>query len=101
MDLRNDLTLLYAAWPATSVMWLPKAGQGKNGRAIFDQPGSIILGGDILATDCGLRYPASTFPSVRQGDTFIVDGITYTARENAQPTLDGLEYTVPLARSGS
>lgn len=101
MDIANDLKLLYAGWPATSVLWLPKTGQGGSGRAIFDQPGTVILGGDILATDCALRYPASTFPNVRQGDAFIVDGITYIARENAQPSIDGLEHTVPLARAGS
>lgn len=100
MNLANDLTIIYSGWPATGVLWIPKSGQGKTGRAILDQPGTYISGGDIIATDFGLRYPADTFPGVRQGDRFIVEGITYTARENAQPTQDGLEHTVPLARAG-
>lgn len=69
-----------------------------DGRALFNGPGSVLLG-DMLATDYSLRYPAATFPAVKRGDAFTVGGVSYIAREHAQPLLDGAEMHVPLAKA--
>lgn len=92
------LAILYAGWPATNALWLPKTGQGKNGRAIHDQPGQLVQGGEVFTTEHSLRYPVSTFPSVRQGDQFIVDGSTYTVTDAPLASLDGVECTVSMAK---
>lgn len=98
MDFASDLALMYDEF-GVDVLHTPATGAPVAGRAIFDQPGTALIGGEILATEFGLRFAASTFPAVRRGDRFAVAGANYTARENPQPTLDGLEFTVPLARS--
>ncbi|MDP1925769.1 MAG: hypothetical protein Q8K57_13425 [Thiobacillus sp.] len=95
----SDLSYFYADF-AVTVTHTPLVGSPASGAALFDQPGTTIIGGEILATDYSLRYPASTFQAVKRGDSFTIAGATYTARESAQPaTVDGLEHIVPLARS--
>ena len=101
MNPNNDIQVLYAAWPAEPVLFVPKVGQSKQGRAILNQPGATMLNGEVIGTDYTLQYPASSFPAVRQGDSFIIDEKTYRARENAQPVEDGLEHIVPLLKVGS
>ena len=99
MDLSSDLSILYADFGVTVTHTPTGGGASAAGLAIFDQPGMTLIGGEVLATDYSLRYPAATFPSVKRGDTFLVGAITYTAREAAQPaSVDGLEYIVPLAK---
>lgn len=98
MDL-NDVSLFYADL-AVSVIHQPLVGTPITGNALFDQPGTTIVGGEILATDYSLRYPVVTFQPVKRGDLFLVGATLYKARENAQPaSIDGLEHIVPLARS--
>ena len=99
MNPSNDLAIVYAGWPAQDVRWLPRSGQGGTGRAIFNEPGTTILGPDVVALDASLQYPTATFPGVRRGDRFVIDGHTWIARENAQPTQDGLEASIPLERA--
>lgn len=95
----NDLDVAYADFGELATH-TPQGGNPVTGRALFDRPGTTIVGGEMLATDFSLRYPAVTFQSVRRGDQFTVGGIAYVAREAAQPaTIDGLEMIVPLARS--
>lgn len=99
MDFAADLSLFYADF-GVEVTHTPKlGGASRLSRAIHDQPGMTMIGGDILATDHTLRYPTADFPLVRKGDTFLIRGVTYAARENAQPLQDGLEFTVPLVRA--
>jgi hypothetical protein len=98
MDL-TDLAPFYADF-AVTVTHTPLVGSPASGSALFDQPGTTIIGGEILATDYSLRYPTATFQAVTRGDSFSIGAATYTARESAQPaTIDGLEQIVPLARS--
>lgn len=95
----SDLAPLYADFSVT-VTHTPLVGSPASGAALFDQPGTTIIGGEILATDYSLRYPVTTFQAVKRGDQFTIAGATYTARESAQPdSIDGLEHIVPLARS--
>lgn len=99
MDFATELSLFYADFGVV-VTHMPKlGGASTSALAIHDQPGMTLIGGDILATDHTLRYPAAAFPLVRKGDTFLIGSATYAARENAQPLQDGLEYTVPLGRA--
>jgi hypothetical protein len=99
MDFADDLSFFYAEF-GVEVVHTPKAGGASTpGLALHDQPGMTMIGGDILATDHSLRYPLATFPVVHKGDTFLIAGVTYAAREKAQPLQDGLEYTVPLAKA--
>lgn len=99
MDFSADLSLFYSDF-TVDVTHTPKLGGASTTfKAFHDQPGMTIIGGDILATDHALRFMDVSVPVVRKGDTFLIGGITYTARENAQPLRDGLELTVPLARA--
>lgn len=93
-----DLPAFYADFGVTAAHTPAGGGFVTTALAILDQPGTEIVGGEILATDYTLRYPAASFPAVGRGDTFLVAAVTYTAREAAQPLLDGLEMIVPLAR---
>ncbi|MBC2731379.1 hypothetical protein [Thiobacillus sp.] len=95
MDL-TDLAPFYADF-AVPVIHTPLVGSPASGQALFDQPGTTLIGGEILATDYALRYPVTTFQEVKRGDQFSIGGTTYTARESAQPaSFDGLEHIVPL-----
>ena len=99
MDLSSDLSILYADFGITVTHTPTGGGASVIGTAIFDQPGMTLIGGEVLATDYSLRYPALTFPTVKRGDTFLIGAITYTAREASQPaSVDGLENIVPLAK---
>lgn len=98
MDFAADIDLLYADF-GTLVTWTPKVGLPVTARAIHDRPGTTMLGGEQFATDHGLRFPISSFPSVKRGDSFTVNGVAYVAREAGQPIgSDGLEASVPLAK---
>lgn len=99
MDFAADLKLFYDGFAIDATHTSAAGGASRTGKAIFDQPGTALIGGDVLATDYSLRYPAATFPAVKRGDTFRINGATYTARETAQPAVvDGLEHIVPLER---
>ena len=99
MDLTDDLRLLYADWPAVDVLWIPLISTGNGGRAIHDHPGTVALAGEALTTEHTLRYPVATFPAVKQGDAFTIGGQNYITTDAPLSSLDGLEYTVPLART--
>jgi hypothetical protein len=99
LDLASDLDILYADF-GVLVVHTPQGGVASApALALFDQPGTEILGGQLLATDYALRFPAAAFPNVRRGALFTIAGGSYKARESAQPTtIDGLEHIVPLER---
>ena len=100
MDIHSDIAaLFYADFGVQAVHTPAGGGATTTALAILDQPGTEIVGGEILATDYTLRFPAASFPAVKRGDTFVIDGTTYSAREAAQPLLDGGEHIVPLARA--
>lgn len=100
MNPADDLHLFYAGFPAVDASHTPKGGGTVTpGRVILDQPGMALFGEQVLATDYLLRFPAGAFPAVRRGDSFVVGGVTYTARETPQPGQDGLELTVPLEKA--
>jgi hypothetical protein len=95
----SDLAPFYADF-GQLVTHTPLVGSPATGRVLFDQPGTAIIGGEILATDYSIRYPAVAFQAVKRGDAFTIGGAAYTARESAQPaSIDGTEMIVPLARS--
>lgn len=100
MDSRNDLSLLYAGWPAETVLWLPRSGQGDTGRAILNQPGAVVFDGEAQMTDASLQYPTSSFPTVRQGDRFVINGVTWSASAAALASQDGEESVVAIVRAG-
>lgn len=97
MDFSPDLPAYYADFGVTTVHTPAGGGSATTALAILDQPGTTLIGGEILATDYTLRYPAASFPAIKRGDTLVIGGVTFTARESAQPLLDGLEHIVPLA----
>lgn len=99
MNFADDLALFYADFGVTAVHTPKAGGTAVSGLVLFDQPGVSLIAGEILATDLGLRFPAATFPVVRKDDQFAIAGVSYLARENAQPVEDGLEMTVPLKRA--
>lgn len=97
MDFSTDLPALYADFGVSATHTPAAGGASTTALAILDQPGQAVIGGEILATDYSLRFPAASFPAVKRGDTLEIGGVTYVAREAAQPLLDGLEMIVPLA----
>ncbi|MCB1955217.1 MAG: hypothetical protein H6948_16135 [Zoogloeaceae bacterium] len=99
MDFTADLDAFYADFGVPAVR-TPSGGGSASAPmlVILDLPGVVVLGGDVIATDYALRYRATSFSGVRRGDVFEIGGVTYSAREAGQATLDGLECTVPLAR---
>lgn len=99
MNFAADLPLLYADFGVVVTHTPQGGGSPASGRAIFDRPGVVQIGGEMIGTDYALRYPAATFPVVRRGDAFAIGGVGYLARESAQPGLDGLEMHVPLAKA--
>lgn len=101
MDFASDLSALYADFGRPAILHPVAGGIDSNGLAILNLPGTAIVGGEMLATDLSLHYPAETFPVVSRGDVFVIDGVHYVVREAPQPSLDGLEHVVPLAYAGS
>ena len=99
MDDLYALRMFYADWPATTVRHEPAVGVPSEGRAIFDQPGSAILGGDVITTEPALHWPRTAFSNVKRGDVFVVDGKRYRVSQPPQPSVDGDEYSAPLERA--
>lgn len=98
MDFSTDLAAFYADFGVSAAHTPNAGGQVTTALAILDEPGMEVIGSDIIATDYILRYPTASFPSVKRLDVFTINGITYTAREDAQPLQDGLEQVVPLTK---
>ena len=98
MGFAADLAPFYADFGVTAT-WRPAVGGAPvSGKAILDQPGGSLFGGEVISTDTTLRYPVATFPRVEKGDRFTIDGADYLAREAALAVPDGLEATVPLTK---
>ncbi len=98
MDLSTDLAAMYADFGVSASHTPNAGGQVTTALAILDEPGMDVIGGDVIATDYSLRFPTASFPAVKRMDTFTINGVTFTAREDAQPLQDGLEQIVPLAK---
>lgn len=99
MDFAADLPFFYAEFGVLARHTPKNGGASRDALVLFDQPGVSIVQGEILATDLGIRYQTASIPVVRKDDTFVIKGQTYLARENAQPTEDGDEHTVPLKKA--
>jgi hypothetical protein len=100
MGFAVDLAPLYADF-AVDVTLTPQIGSPSNGRAIHDHPGQVLLGDGVAQTEHALRYPVATFPGVKVGDVFTVEGASYTVATAPIGTLDGLELTVELGKNGT
>ena len=99
MDFAADLNLFYADF-GKSVTWAPQVGSPVTALALHDLPGDTLISGQLLSTDHVLRYPLASFPAVKRGDSFVIAGVAYVARESAQLIgVDGLEAAVPLYKS--
>lgn len=99
MDFAADLPFFYAEFGVLARHTPKSGGASKDALVLFDQPGVNIVQGEILATDLGIRFRTASFPVVRKDDAFLIKGQSYLARENAQPTEDGDEQTVPLKKA--
>jgi hypothetical protein len=98
MDFAADLPIFYADFGQPVTLHRALGGTVV-GRAIFDLPSTMLTGGEVLATDYSLRYPAAMFANVLRGDVFAVAGVNYTVREAPQfSSFDGIEVIVPLAK---
>lgn len=95
------IAVFYADWPASDVTWVPKIGGGGRGRAIHKHPGQVLMGDTVMQTEHTLRYQAITFPGVKVGDVFTIDGVGYTVSSAPQAASHGLEFTVELGRNGT
>lgn len=99
MDFSDDLAAFYADFGVSASHTPNAGGQVTTALAILDEPGTEVIGGDVIATDYSLRFATASFPAVKRLDAFSIGGVTYTAREDAQPLQDGLEQIVPLAKA--
>lgn len=50
-------------------------------RAYFDQPGAVVLGGELMATDYTITLGAAALPGIKTGADLTVDGVSYRVRE--------------------
>lgn len=98
MDFAADLPFFYAEFGVEAVHTNRLGVTSGPELVLFNQPGMMLLSSEVLATDLSIQYPAASFPVVRKDDTFLIAGKTYQARENHQPTEDGVEYIVPLKK---
>lgn len=99
MDFSADLAIFYADFGKAARLTRAAGGAPVDGRVLLDEGGVAVVGGEVLACDLVARHPVATFGQIRRGDQLLIAGKTYTAREHGQPVDDGLEHTVPLARS--
>jgi len=99
VDFSADITSFYADFGVEATHRPAAGGPPATGKVILDQPGGEIFGGALITTDYTLRFPVATFQDVQKGDRFTLNRTDYVARESAQPLQDGLEATVPLAKT--
>ena len=93
------LAPIYAALGVV-VTHLPAAGGASTSfRAVLDQPGAEVLGGEMITVQYELRYPASSLPHAVRGDAFVVGATRYIAKEDPLPLAAGSELVVPLRRA--
>lgn len=92
MAIAEDLTL-YLSDHGVSVTAGAVSGLG-----IFEQPGELALGGEMLLIDYAIRCEASKFGSLGYGDAVTVDGTAYTVENNPTPIDDGAFVIVPLVK---
>jgi len=69
-----------------------------SGLGIFDQPGELALGGEIMMIDYVIRCEASKFGTLSYGDAVTVDGVAYTVENKPTPVDDGVFVIVPLVK---
>lgn len=67
-------------------------------RVIFDTPGGVGLDGEQQMLAPVVRLQTSEVAAVPRGSLFVIDGVTWKAREAGLPLLDGAELQVPLAK---
>lgn len=84
----------------TAATFTHAAGLAVPVRVVFDVAGATGLGGMQQLVDPTVRVQTSEVPAgVSRGDLFVIDGITWQAREGGLPLLDGAELQVPLGRA--
>lgn len=99
VDFSRSIAAVYREFGVQATFRPAAGGPPKDGLVILDQPGGEIFGGALITTDYTLRFPVATFQDVQKGDRFTLNRTDYVARESAQPLQDGLEATVPLAKT--
>ena len=69
---------------------LPVVANGVSGLGIYDAPGEYVGdGGIMMLSDPTVRCLGSLVDGLQYGDSIMVDGRTYTVREN-RPLFDGV-----------
>jgi hypothetical protein len=69
---------------------LPVVANGVSGLGIYDAPGEYVGdGGVMMLSDPTVRCLGSLVDGLQYGDSIMVDGRTYTVREN-RPLFDGV-----------
>lgn len=65
---------------------------------ILQSPHEAVLDGAVVVTDWMLELPAAVWPAVPEGMGITVDGVSFLAREESRPGIDGSTIHVPLER---
>jgi len=78
-------------------VWAPGVGPVVAAWVEFRAPDASILDGLGVATDYGIRYPASRLAGLDQGDTLEIGGAVYRVRE-IRALGDGTEHHATLTR---
>lgn len=56
-------------------------GAAQTAVVIMNTPTETVLGGEMLSDDITMTYPATALPSIRAGDSGVIEGVQYRVRE--------------------
>jgi hypothetical protein len=96
-----DIESLYDAAARAELLdeaiWARDGGPKVTLRVAFRAPDASILDGLGVSTDYTMRYPASRFVGLKQGDRVEIRGVVYRVRE-VRAVGDGSEMRATLSR---
>jgi len=96
----EDLSAFYSAAEFAESALHTRGGTTTSCLVIFDAPSLPALDGVMQLDGPAVRLQAGAVPGgVLRGDTLVVRGVTYTAREAGQVLGSGAEIVVPLTRA--
>ena len=85
----------------TEAVWKPSAGgPAQSSKVRFRSPTDSVLGGEVLATDYSIRYPAVKFVGLKRDEILTIKGFKYAVRESPASNLDGSVMDAKLTRQG-
>lgn len=96
----EDLSVFFSADEfALEATFTPSAGGAdETAHVIFNSPTEDVFGGDTRSHEYEMKYPATSLPSIRKGDTGTIEGVQYKLRETPRMIADGRLKSAKLAK---